>query len=164
VFAYFTSSPQQPFRRVLHAGIILASILISCSGILLMFWKHGSLFLQSFWGDQIGDKLGLAGSPWRVSLYVLLYFPFLLPLLLCHCYLWTERSLAKRSSRKTLGRIHRLVLGVAARRASMATKAILFAGSLILIALSFLASLPGHREPVYFAGPNHPGCASIATI
>lgn len=92
VFAYFTSSPQQPFRRVLHPGIIFASILISCSGYLLMAWKHGSLFLQSFWGDQVGEKTGFQGSPWRVSVYFLIYVPFLLPWLLCLAYLFYKRE------------------------------------------------------------------------
>lgn len=92
VFAYFTSSPQQPFRRVLHAGIIFASILISCSGILLMVWKHGPLFLQSFWGDQFGEKTGLIGSPLRVTVYFLIYVLFLLPWLPCLAYLFYNRE------------------------------------------------------------------------
>src|SRR5947207_10298144 len=43
IFAYVTSSPGQPFRRVLHPGVILASILIFCSGFLLLLWKIGTL-------------------------------------------------------------------------------------------------------------------------
>jgi Dolichyl-phosphate-mannose-protein mannosyltransferase len=91
-FAYFTSSPQTPFRRVLHPGIILVSILISCSGILLMAWKHGALFLQSFWGDQFGEKTGFGGSPWRVTVYFLIYILFLLPWLPCLAYLFYKRN------------------------------------------------------------------------
>lgn len=92
LFAYFTSARPQRFRRVFHPGIILASILISCSGIILMFWKHGPLFLQSFWGDQVGEKTGFMGSPWRVSLYFLIYVPFLLPWLLSLAYLFYKRE------------------------------------------------------------------------
>jgi 4-amino-4-deoxy-L-arabinose transferase-like glycosyltransferase len=92
VFAYFTSSPQQPFRRVLHSKIIFASILISCSGFLLMAWKHGPLFLQSFWGDQVGEKTGFKGSPLRVSVYFLIYVLFLLPWLPCLGYLFYKRK------------------------------------------------------------------------
>ena len=88
IFACFTSSPQQPFRRMLRPGIILASILISCSGVLLMAWKHGPLFLQSFWGDQFAEKIGLIGSPWRVTVYFLIYVLFLLPWLPCIAYLF----------------------------------------------------------------------------
>jgi 4-amino-4-deoxy-L-arabinose transferase-like glycosyltransferase len=91
-FAYFVSSPQQPFRRVLHPGIILVSILISSSGILLMAWKHGPLFLESFWGDQFGEKTGFNGSPLRMGAYFLIYVPFLLPWLLCLAYLFYKQK------------------------------------------------------------------------
>jgi 4-amino-4-deoxy-L-arabinose transferase-like glycosyltransferase len=92
VFAYFTSSPQQPFRRVLHAGIILASILIACSGFLVMALKYGALFLQSFWGDQFGEKTGFKGSPLRVSAYLLIYVLLLLPWVLCLACLFYSRK------------------------------------------------------------------------
>jgi hypothetical protein len=92
VFAYFTSSPQQPFRRILNPGIIFVSILVSCSGILLMAWKHGSLFLQSFWGDQFAEKTGFGGSPWRITVYFLIYILFLLPWLPCLTYLFYKRE------------------------------------------------------------------------
>ncbi len=92
VFAYFTSSPAQPFRRVLHPGIIFASILISCASFLLLFWKHGSLVLQSFWADQLGGKTGFAGSPFRVGAYFLTYLPFFLPWILCLAYLLYYRK------------------------------------------------------------------------
>lgn len=90
-FAYWTSSSQQPFRRVLHAGIILASIAISCSGIFLMVWKHGTPFLHSFWGDQFAEKTGIGGSPWRVTVYFLTYIAFFLPWLPCLVYLFRKR-------------------------------------------------------------------------
>lgn len=91
-FAYWTSSAQQPFRRVLHAGIILASIAVSCSGIFLMAWKHGMPFLQSFWGDQFAEKTGLGGSPWRVTVYFLTYVAFFLPWLPCLAYLFYKQK------------------------------------------------------------------------
>jgi 4-amino-4-deoxy-L-arabinose transferase-like glycosyltransferase len=87
-FAYFTSSPQEPFRRVLHPGIIVVCVLISCSGFFLMVWKHGPLVLQNFWADQFGEKTGFKGGPLRVSAYLLIYIPFFLPWLLCLAYLF----------------------------------------------------------------------------
>jgi 4-amino-4-deoxy-L-arabinose transferase-like glycosyltransferase len=96
VSAYFSSSPERPFRRMFHVPIILASILISCFGLILMSWKHGPLFLQSFWGDQFGEKTGWKGSPLRVTAYLLIYFPFLLPWLLCLAWLFYKREPERR--------------------------------------------------------------------
>lgn len=102
VFAYATSSPEKPFRRVLHPGIIFASILISCSGYLVLFWKHGSLVLQSFWADQLGAKTGFTGSPLRVGAYFLTYLPFFLPWIVCLACLFYYRK-----PEKPLGNIQR---------------------------------------------------------
>ena len=105
VFACFTSSPEKPFRRVLNPGIILASILIACSWMILMFWKHGTFFLRSFWYDQIGQTIDPTGKKYpyphgflesnsvaRISGYFLVYILVLLPWLLCLAYLFYKHK------------------------------------------------------------------------
>jgi 4-amino-4-deoxy-L-arabinose transferase and related glycosyltransferases of PMT family len=105
IFAYFTSSSQQPFRQVLNLKVILSSIFISCFSAILMFWKHGRLFLETFWNDQVGAKVDLAGNTsifLRIGGYFLICIALLLPWLLCLAYLCY-----KQKSEKPVTRVER---------------------------------------------------------
>lgn len=99
VFAYFASSAEQPFRRVLSLKIISLSVLISCSWFVLMYWKHGNFFLRAFWYDQIGETIDAAGKKYplpnsllesnpffRIGGYLMSYVVIFLPWLLCLGY------------------------------------------------------------------------------
>jgi 4-amino-4-deoxy-L-arabinose transferase-like glycosyltransferase len=96
IFAYFTSSREQPFRRVFNFRIVLVCLLIACSQFLLMWWRHGWIFFQVFWGDQAGSEIDMSrglvrfGTYWAAfsALYVLL----LLPWLLCLGYLFYNQK------------------------------------------------------------------------
>ena len=88
LFAAFTSTREKPFRRVLHGGAILASVIIAASPFLLLLWKHGTPVLHTFWADQLGEKTGIHGSIFRIGKYLCLYLPFFSPWLLCLVWLF----------------------------------------------------------------------------
>ncbi len=92
IFAVATRKPGESIRRLFHPWIIVASVIIAAAGSAVLLWKHGPLVLQSFWSDQVGEKTGAKGSPWRIFIYLAIYLPYLMPWLFCLGWLSVTRK------------------------------------------------------------------------
>jgi 4-amino-4-deoxy-L-arabinose transferase-like glycosyltransferase len=88
-FAYATASAERPFRKIINLKIAATAVLIASAGFLLMFGRHGDAFLQSFWGDQVGQKLDLnvIHIGLRIAGFLAMYLVSFLPWLFCLGYL-----------------------------------------------------------------------------
>src|SRR4029450_2421777 len=87
-FACATSSTAHPFRRMFNVKIVSIALLIGFSGFILMFWKYGQVFLQMFWKDQGGKKVGFGVGRCllRIRGFAVISFFTFLPWLLCRGY------------------------------------------------------------------------------